>query len=117
MLFRNLTVDGDWTFGAGFSNFATLDAAIALNVRTRILSWVGDCFFDTGAGIDWINRLGSKNQRNLLDLDLRRAILRSYGVTGLIEFDTFLNGRVFSAQYTVNTIYGKEYQSTINLEI
>lgn len=117
MLFRNLDADGDWQFGAGFSSLASAQKAIGLNIKTRIQSWVGDCFFDMAAGIDWVNRLGSKNQRTLLELDLRRIILQSQGVTGLVEFTTNMVGRAFTANYTVNTIYGQQYQDIISVEV
>jgi hypothetical protein len=117
MIFRNLDADGDWTFGKGKSDYASRNQAIGLNIRTRILSWVGDCFFDKPAGIDWWNRLGSKNQRALLELDLRRIILQSDGVTALVSFDTILDNRDFTANYSVNTIYSKEYQDSLTVEI
>jgi hypothetical protein len=117
MIFRNLTPEHDWTFGSGRQNFVDLNAAIGLNIKTRLLSWVGDCFFDQLAGIDWVNRLGSKNQKTLLELDLRRVILQSEGVTGLVSFDTVLVGRSFVANYSVNTIYTREYQDSLTVEI
>lgn len=117
MLFRNLTPDGDWTFGAGLSNLASKNDAIALNIKTRIQSWVGDCFFDMRAGIDWVNRLGSKSQRSLLEQDLRRIILRSDGVSGITEFSSVLNGRKFVANYSVSTIYGTEFKDIVSLEV
>lgn len=117
MIFRNLTVDGDWTFGAGRANYAYGQQAIMLNIGTRIKSWVGDCFFDQKAGIDWKNRLGSKNQRALLELDLRRIILQSFGVTGILSFSTSLRGREFSANYTVNTIFTKAFEASLLVEI
>lgn len=117
MIFRNLDADHDWTFGKGKECYADKQAAIGLNIKTRILSWVGDCFFEQSAGIDWINRLGSKNQRELLELDLRRIILQSEDVTALLSFDTILNGRKFTANYSVNTIYSEEFQDTFTTEI
>lgn len=113
MLFRNLDANGDWMFGSGKANYVDLNTAIGLNIRTRLLSWVGDCFFDKQAGIDWTNRLGSKNQRALLELDLRRVILQSEGVTGIVSFDTVLEGRTFTANYTVNTIYSRGYVDSV----
>ncbi len=113
MIFRNLDSDGDWTFGSGRGNYVSGNAAIGLNIKTRILSWVGDCFFNQGAGIDWVNRLGSKNQRALLELDLRRIILQSFGVTGIISVATVLNNRNFSANYSVNTTFSQEYIDSI----
>lgn len=115
MLFRNLDADADWTFGSGLANYISLNAAIGLNVKTRILCWVGDCFFDKLAGIDWTNRLGSKNQRGLLELDLRRIILQSEGVTGITSFDTELDAnRKFTANYTIDTIYTRGYIDSVS---
>lgn len=105
MIFRNLDANGDWTFGQGLDNYATKNNAIGLNIKTRILSWVGDCFFDIGAGIDWLNRLGFKNRRLLLESDLRTIILKSFGIVGLIKFNTELNGRNFVANYSVNSTF------------
>lgn len=115
--FRNLSPGGDWLFGNGLANYVDKNAAIGLNIQTRILSWVGDCFFDKLAGIDWTNRLGSKNQRTLLELDLRRIILQSYGVTGIVSLNTILTGRAFTANYSVDTIYTKDYVNTVTKEI
>lgn len=117
MLFRNLDEVGDWTFGRGNQNYVDLNAAIGLNIRTRILSWVGDCFFDQKAGIDWVNRLGSKNQRTLLEMDLKRLIIQSNGVTGLLAFDTVLNTRAFTANYTVQTENSQQYIDSLTVEI
>lgn len=105
MIFRSLDELGDWNFGKGVQDFTSLNDAIGLSIKTRIQSWVGDCFFDMNAGIDWLNRLGSKNQRDLLELDLKRIIMQSEGVVKLLTFNTDLNGRSFSASYSVQTIY------------
>lgn len=116
MLFRNLDDDHDWCFGKGLEDLTTGDTAIGLNIETRILSWVGDCFWDMEAGIDWSNRIGGKNVKELLDLELRRLIIQSQEVTGLVDFVITQQGRNFTAAYTVNTIYGSAYASTINIE-
>jgi hypothetical protein len=113
MIFRALDENHDWTFGNGRNDFLSTNDAIGLNVKTRLLSWVGDCFFDLNAGIDWINRLGTKGQRTILELDLRRVILTSFGVTGITSFYSDLNVRDFTASYEVDTIYSKAYQDTI----
>lgn len=117
MLFRNLDASGDWSFGNGKQDYVDKNRAIGLNIKTRLLSWVGDCFFDQKAGIDWVNRLGSKNQRTLLELDLRRMILQTDGVTGLVSFDTVLVRRAFTANYTVITKYSQEYIDSLTVEI
>jgi len=117
MIFRNLKEDHDGTFGKGRQNFAQQNDAIGLNIKTRILSWVGDCFFDQKAGIDWNNRLGRKDQRGLLELDLKRLIMQSRDVTGITFFDTIENDRNFDAYYSVNTIYSKDYKDSLTVEI
>jgi hypothetical protein len=113
MIFSNLDANGDWSFGQGLSNYVADNQAIGLNIRTRLLSWLNDCFFDTAAGVDWLNRLGSKNQRTLLELDLRRIILQSFGVTGIIDFSSDLTDRSFTANYSVNTIFSEAYTDSI----
>lgn len=117
MIFRNLDSTHDWTFGSGVGNYISGNAAIGLNIETRLLSWLGDCFFDTGAGIDWANRLGMKNQKALLELDLRRIILQSYGVTGIVSFYVSVVGRALTANYTINTIYSKNYSNIVNQDL
>ncbi len=115
MIFRQLDENGDWTFGAGLSNFAIQDNAIGLNIQTRLNSWVGDCFFDMPAGIDWINRLGSKNQRFLLEQEIKRVILQSYGVTSIINFQSELIERSFGILYNISTIYSPSFQNELNI--
>lgn len=117
MRFRNLDKDGDWTFGKGLNNYASGDDAIGLNIRTRILSWLNDCFFAMNEGIDWVNRLGSKDQRVLLDQDLRRTIMQSDDVTELTSFDSVVNGRDFSAVYNIKTINSQSYKNTIESSV
>lgn len=109
MKFRNLDENHDWTFGKGKNNYTQENKAIALNIKTRILSWLNDCFFAQDAGIDWVNRLGSKNQKSILELDLKKIILNSVDVIGLTKISISLEDRSFSAEYTVNTTH-----STIN---
>lgn len=117
MAFRSLDENHDWNFGAGRQSYARGSEAIGLDVKTRLMSWVGDCFFDMPAGIDWWNRLGSKSQRSLLEADIKRVILQTEGVTGITSFDTTLQGRKFSANYSINTIYSKEFRDTLTIEV
>lgn len=115
MKFRTLDENHDWTFGKGLNNYSKRNNAIAVNIKTRILSWVGDCFFAQTEGIDWYNRLGDKNQRALLEQDLRKVILQSEGVSGILQFDTILNGRDFSLVFKVETIYSENIEENITI--
>lgn len=115
MIFRNLDSNFDWTFGAGLNNYASGDQAIGLNIQTRYKSWIGDCFFDQKTGIDWANRLGSKNQRDLLESDIKKLISQSFGVTGINSFVTTLDDRNFTAVYNIRTIFSASFQNSIQV--
>lgn len=113
MIFRELDDSGDWLFGKGSNNFLRGNDAIGLNIKTRLLSWVNDCFFALDAGIDWINRMGLKNQQDLLSTELKSLILKSVGVTGINSLSVDLTGRDFTASYDINTIYTLNYQNQV----
>lgn len=118
MIIRNLDANHDWVFGSGIANYLRDNDAIGLNINTRLLAWLNDCFFDMSAGIDWLNLLGSLGQKNMLDINIRRVILQSYGVTAITSFSSALNAqRVFSASYTINTIFSQNYQNTLTQDI
>ena len=70
---------------------------------------------DQEEGIDWINRLGSKNQQELLELDLRNIISQSFGVTAILDVSVNVTDRVFSGEYTIQTIYSKSYTDLIEV--
>ena len=116
MIFRQLDVNSDWTFGKGTSNYARDQAALALNIKTAVQSWVGDCFFDLQAGIDWKQRLGA-GQQQALDQELQSLLLRIDGVTEVVSASVlFAAGtRLLTATYTVNTVYGSAFTEKIRI--
>ena len=116
MKIRALTTDGDFVFGRGKSSYLADDAAINLNLQTRLKSWIGDCFFDINAGIDWLNRTDKNQKDNLLN-DLRSLILQSYGVVGVSSVTSSLDPdtRAFSVQYSITTIYSSSFTSAVSL--
>lgn len=105
MIVRALDSNHDLTFGAGKSNYLSNNAAVAQNINTRLGSFLGNCFFDLGAGIDWFNLLGSKNQ-TALQLAISTVILNTPQVTSLIKLSTNVSAqRQFSVTYKVQTVY------------
>lgn len=106
MIVRAIDNVGDWLFGKGRNDYRQNQAAIAQNIQTRLNSFLGDCFFDTGAGIDWFNLLGGKDQ-TALNLAINAVILNTEGVTGMLQLGANLDEttRVFLVQYKVQTIY------------
>lgn len=107
MIVRALDANHDWTYGKGRNNYLQGQDAIAQDIETRLLSFLGDCFFDVLAGIDWFGRLGGKNNRTLIELDVASVILNTQGVTSLVslssEYDPVT--RQLSLSYEVNTVY------------
>jgi len=117
MLIRNLDIDGDWMFGKGKTNLLAAEMAIELNIRTRFLEWVNDCFFNLPAGVDYINLLDKGQQDNLI-LAVKPVILSSEGVIQLNELSADLNAaRNLTMTFTIDTIYGSNYQNTITQEL
>ena len=101
MIVRQLDGNGDWLWGLGRSNYLTYNQAIAQCVDTRLISFLGDCFFSTTDGIDWINLLSSKNQL-ALNIAVSACILNSPGVTSLTQLSINLN----SLTRTIRSVYG-----------
>lgn len=116
MSFRQLDASGDWTFGQGVGGYATAERAIELNIKTRLLSWKGDCFFALGDWVDWINRL-DKNQETNLNNELKSVILASFGVYAITGFTGNLNRqtRHYDVTFKITTIYGTNFQNNLAL--
>jgi len=83
---------------------------IGLSVKVattiRLSSFLGDCFFDLGAGIDWFNFLGGKDQL-ALNLAISSVILNTKDVTGILQLSAELDRdtRKFTVKYRVQTTF------------
>lgn len=105
MRVRALDVNNDWLFGKGQNDYKTGNDEIAQDIQTRLYCFIGDCFFDLTAGIDWFNLLGGKDQ-TALNLAINAVILNTNGVTGILQVGSNLSSnRVFSIQFKVQTTY------------
>ena len=112
MIIRGLDTNGEWVWGNGLNAYQIQQAAIIQNIETKVLEWVGDCFFDLTAGIDWTNLLGSSST-DILETQLKILILNCYGVINLTELTLTFDGRNFTINYTIDTIYSSSAQATI----
>ena len=108
MIVRALSSTGDWTFGASKDNYLSANAAVAQSIGTRLLSFLGDCFFDTSAGIDWFTFLGGSKSQLALELAISAVILNTENVTGISTLSVGLvdSTRAFSITYSVTTTFG-----------
>lgn len=106
MIVRAIAENGAWLFGKGRNDYRTKKAATKQNIKTRIKSFVGDCFFNLGEGIDWMNLLGSK-EKVRLNLSVNTKILNTQDVRGITQMlieDT--PSRDFILKYSTNTSFG-----------
>lgn len=95
----------DWQFGKGQNDYARNQNAAIQNIDTRLNSFLGDCFFDEGSGIDWFNLLGAKDQLEL-NLVIASVILNTQDVIALQRLDITLSvTRALTIRYQVQTVY------------
>jgi hypothetical protein len=111
---RKVTGNHDWSFGKGLGSYVTEEQAIEQNIKTRVLSWVGDCFFALQEGVDWRSRLDIGQQEELVE-EVKSIILQSEGVIGVNSIDVSFSGttRLAVVTYNIQTIYSREFQSII----
>lgn len=113
MRVRALNSSHDWLFGKGQNDYFVNNFAVIQNINTRLNCFIGDCFFDQGAGIDWLNLLGSKNQA-ALNLAISTVILNTPEVTGLLQLSSGLNTqRKFTVNYQVQTAYSTAFNTFV----
>lgn len=114
MIFREIDSDNDWNFGAGKQSYATDENAVELNIKTRILSWLEDCFFALQEGVDWKNRLDTGQQDALVG-EIRTLLLQSSGVVSInsVEAQFDPESRLFLIQYDIQTIYSPSFQRAL----
>lgn len=106
MRFRILDENHDWLFGKGRNDYATGSLAVAYSLKTKILSWYRDCFFDMQAGIDWKNILGSKTSKAEADGAVRKIITTETDVQELTFFESEITNRIYHCTAKIKTVYG-----------
>lgn len=116
MRVRAITENREWTFGKGKQGYKIDEEAIAQNVKTRVLSFFGDCFFDLKAGIDWWNLLGVGKREELLKA-IQTVILTTEGVAGINSIDAYNKDRVLHITYDIKTIFSESYQGNLTTNL
>ena len=107
MKVRAIDSVGDWSFGKGKSDYKKDIDAVAQMLKTRLQSFLGDCFFDLSEGVDWFNLNGNKDIDEL-KIRISTVILNTENVIKATEiFVTLGSNRNFLIKYEVETIYGK----------
>lgn len=115
--FRLLDENWDWEFGKGKQDYAKDLQALQLNLKSRILSWRGDAFFNLGAGIDWKNLLGYNTQKELASA-IKDTAFRTEGVLKINSIEIELDStRTANVNLSVDTVFGSNIQNFINLSL
>lgn len=108
MRVRNVDSNWDWTFGQSQLNYSRNINAVTLDIQMKLKEWYQDCFFNLEQGIPWNVRLGSHNQKDLLDEDVQTTVMSVEGVLNIFNFTSQVNGRRYSCQFEVYTSYSTE---------
>ena len=108
MRVRNLDRTGDWSFGQSQSNYVKDAYAVVLDLKMRLREWYGDCFFALQNGIPWAERLGSHNQKELLDNDILTVVQETQGVLNVFNFESSTDGRRYRCKFEVYTQYSAD---------
>lgn len=117
MKFRNLDENGDWEYGRGEASYVVDQACIALDMATRLRSWVGNCPFDPEAGIDYKNLLGI-GTKDELDQAIQETIVQTEGVISVGRgFASILDPetRALSVVTDVTTEFTGAFNAKLNI--
>lgn len=110
MKVRSIDESHDWNFGFNQSDYKEFSNAIKQNVLTAVLEVRGDWFLSLESGVDWINYLGRSSNLQLLEADLKSAVL---GVDGVLRIDNMsINIDRESRKATINIEYTDIYNNS-----
>ena len=119
MIFRALDSNGDFVFGHGQRDYLRRNRAISEDIRTALLLFLRDAFWDLDAGIDWWNLLGGKNPRAQTEilLQTRRTILSREGVIRVnsLTFSMDRDSRALSLQYRIDTVFDVDFEDEVRV--
>lgn len=118
MIIRAIDSDGDWEFGKGKSSYKRNAEAVNQDIKTQILEWRNDCYFNLIAGVDWQNRL-DVGQEKLLTNEVKSIILKNQGVVELLDFKINFDSdsRNVTLQYNVLTKFSQSVQDEFELQL
>lgn len=98
----------DWTFGRGRADYVKDQAAIAQNIKTRLLSFKNDWFLDIDANVDWMNLLGQRGTEKIIENEVARVILTTSGVVRINSLSLQNKERRVIIEANITTIFGND---------
>jgi hypothetical protein len=117
MSVSRLDLDKDFTFGRSLANYALKSNEIAQNVSTRLKMFKFDWFLDMQDGIDWVDILGNRANKDIILSEVERIVLATNGIAKLknISIDSIDSNRGASISIDYNDIYGNEFKEQIGI--
>lgn len=107
MRYRQLTADGDYKFGNGRGDFLVDNPqAVAQAVYTRLRLWSGQWFLDVEEGTPYETQVLGTNTQALYDTAIRKRILETEGVNGLVKYNSTILNRQLSVECAIDTVFG-----------
>lgn len=110
---RALDGNWDWKMGKGLQDYVDEALGVAYTVKMKVLSWLGDCFFDATAGIDWKNILGAKNSKEQADNSIKDIVLAEPEIVELTYFESSVEDRKYTCTMRFKTVYGETIEVKI----
>ena len=106
MTIRAIDAAGDWLFGQGKQCYRVGAAAVYQDIDTALRVFLGECFFDTAAGVDWLRLIGSSDANGIV-VGCRQVIASRDGVTKInsVSPTRDVATRRLSVAYDVSTKY------------
>jgi hypothetical protein len=91
---------------------------IASDLRSRLQTFIGECFLDVGLGIPWLQKvLGRKPSPGELSAIFREAILGTPGVATVDSLDTSTAGRTLSIRFKARTATGAALSAALGVDL
>jgi hypothetical protein len=106
MTIRANDSNNDWIYGLGVNAYKKETEEIKQDIKTKLLEWKGDCFFNNEAGIDWLSRF-SDSDIERLEQEITSLILKVNNVVNVVNIDFSLENRNFDISYEVQTVYSQ----------
>ena len=115
MAFRNLDSNHDWCYGQGLGSYVNNSQEIALNAQTRVLSFLGDCFFATNEGINWWYLL-DYNKQEELENAVSATIAATPGIEKIESVEVILgSNRSITLNYTAYDVFSTAINGVLPL--
>lgn len=107
-----------WVFCRGLTAYKKGRVAIEQDIKSALLEFKYDCYWALQSGIDWVFRLGNKNQKELLDEDILTVIQNRYGVVSVQNFNSVVIDRSYTFKCDVFTIFSEDsflFEFSVNI--